>query len=700
MTRNVLRYLFLAFAAAITLFYLKEAWGIWEYTKLPIPMQEMEATEPLKDFFRNAVYPFIVLFLVVLAAYCTGRFAVGLIGRGFGNKSDSESKFGMSNTEWFIYSTGLGLAIVGVLVWIIGWLGILYKPLIIGLLLILPAIFYRNVPEFLRHFRVLFDHAKGARRFDQVLLGLTGIWVLYSIFLTLNPSVGFDPISTHLYTPKYYLENHAISFKQGFYFLQLHSMIAILQMSFLDDPGSLLPYLMMLMTSATLYLIGRQMYNRSAGLFAALMYILLPISNMAAMNHLNEHTMIFFIVLMVHGFTRYRDTDNVKWLYLSGAAAGAACSVDYNAIIPAAIIMVFSLKNFWRFLLWTVIFAAPFYILNVIYYGNPIFPFYDEYFRWANWGILEQSTSSMARTLEARQQVQVEETSVFESLTALWRYTWEPNVQWENRPVGRIGPFIIGLTPLIFLAKWKKQLKTIGLFIVVAYLYWFLYERFFNARFLMYLFALHGLLGAYALAWAIGQQKKNKSWIQYTAAAVLAIFALVVTVSYTPGKLYVTSEKRLMYTFAYKPGIQHVFALNKNDPDVTVYMLGLEDYNYYCDFDIVGRRYGDQKFANFYVSGMEDPGELWEWLRSLECKYILANLGYLTSNDMNLDFTPIFNNPEFYMYFAPVPVIRGEFERPDMATRVYRILDEPRDLEELIENYNELEAEEEAEQAY
>lgn len=630
------------------------------------------------DLTQFILIPWGITFLMILSGYTLGFYFIRLIKPGPPKKKKKKDhwtdlEFGPSETV--IISTGIGLAILATIVWGIGWAHGFYTAVLIPLVVVIPLIGRFAVADFFTHLRDAYKNTIKYRDFDLMLILFIAFWILRTMFLTDNPSLGHDPISAHLYAPKLYLQQHGIFYYRQFPFLQLHGMLATIQMSVVRDPGSINPWIYMIMTSGLLFRMANLWFNRTAGLVAIIFYILMPMSHYAGMYHLNEHLLVFYIVLALYSVIRYHETNNSGWLTIAGASAGAACATDINGIMPSFLIIALALKNWWLVFLWGFIFAAPWYAANVVHFGNPIYPFYENLFAWANWGTQEADTVfSTYRRDFYLQEFQGGESHWRDAFTVFFRYTFQPNVEWVEQPVGRIGPFILGFTPLIFFAPLKKSIRFMGIFIIIVYSYWLFYERVYNARFLLYVFSLHSLLSAWGFIYFISNWSVSRRKIVYwTSIAVFLMFAFTVTMQNAGRDVTIRETSRNQYLFTYKPGIIHIDTINRLDIDARVYMLGLDGYKFYCDFPIYGNAWGPDNFEE-YAMHCDSPKDLYDWLRTFDVNLLLVNVGWLTDNPTDFDYTKVMQDPEWTKYFDIVEVFEGELEIPSVATRLFALL--------------------------
>ena len=177
---------------------------------------------------------------------------------------------------------------------------------------------------------------------------------------------------------------------------------------------------------------------------------------------------------------------------LMGVMLGFGCAAKITMLPIALILIVMSGRDCLKVLLWTVIVASPWYLVNSVQYGNPIYPFFDAYFQWIPWGLQDAITDGVGRMPHAINYFPIDANP------------WEATMH-SNNPVAMvgepssIGPFVLCLTPLLVFAKWSNKAIELLLLGCILWAYWLWGEQMLHARYMMPLWTLHIFLGAWAL---------------------------------------------------------------------------------------------------------------------------------------------------------------------------------------------------------
>jgi hypothetical protein len=609
--------------------------------------KDYEATDSYADlwstifgFLRYFLLPWILWALIAASGYVVGSWFMG-IRLPVGPKIPIRPKT-MSRAEDIIISIAIGLALLAIFAWILGWIGFFQKWFFVLLIVGILAAGYKVVP------RMALDSWKIVRRqrWNQWLWIVFLIWAVYSMLLATNPSIGGDPIRAHLYAPKWYFMHGRVQFVEYFDFLQVHGMFAAFMMSVIPDPTAVIPCFFMFASAGMIYLMGRRWLSPLGATIGAIIYMLMPMSHVAASQFLLEHILDFYILLSLHAMLRWHEDGDKRWLFIAGAAAGTSAGIDINGLVPTLFIAILSLRGAGYLLLWAVVFASPWYLPNTLHFGDPLFPFYQEWFKWIPWGTMKSYVASASE-----QHGNVGGASIKGMPAFFWYYTFAPDVYWAKQMVGRNGPFLLALTPFLIFPKWRKPAIMLGIFVLLAYLYWFGYEQVYHPRWLMYIAAVHGLLGAWGLSVVIA----NKGWFQHVARIFLGFVIILLGFTTTlasegPAIPFVMPRSRAAYLLQQKPGLMPILALNRQKEPVKAYLLSLEDYRFYCDFDIVGGRFGKDN-QRIYFENSDSPARLHEWLKSLRCNALLINVDYMTKNPYNLDFSAVTKDPTWATYF-------------------------------------------------
>lgn len=86
-------------------------------------------------------------------------------------------------------------------------------------------------------------------------------------------------------------------------------------------------------TVALIYYLGKTWFNRKAGLIAAYLYAISPVTIIYSRSSWNPNPTPFFALMSIFSLYRLHQTGNFLWLILTGLAVGAALQMHYLAAI-------------------------------------------------------------------------------------------------------------------------------------------------------------------------------------------------------------------------------------------------------------------------------------------------------------------------------------------------------------------------------
>ncbi len=214
----------------------------------------------------------------------------------------------------------------------------------------------------------------------------------------------------------------------------------------------------------------------------------------------NDYLAAGFALMAFLLYSEYRENNSAKLVLLSGIFAGLAASTKSNSLLFAfgmLLMMVLSrhkFKHIILFCLMAFVFGSPWYIKSFIQTGNPVFPFFQEFFNSPVWHDLfvgyNEATS-----------VDSENVGIINFITSPIRLIYWPDIFRT-----RLGPLPLILLPLLALIKGvhplvKKALIVSGVFYIFWYISWPM------GRYLMPIILLLSLAGAYAIDRLVSQSK-------------------------------------------------------------------------------------------------------------------------------------------------------------------------------------------------
>jgi len=592
-------------------------------------------------YLKNILWPWFITVLITISAYVIGYFSLSRI---FKLKQ---------NGIGFFFSVGLGFGILSALGWLLGWIHLLYSPVLIIIVLGSIAAGWKIVRDLIMDFRVPW---KGWQWWDIALFVGILLFIFRTAFLAANPSIGMDATATHLFQAKSYLADHVLRYSPLFSFIALAHMLTSFQMAMgVADPGSTLQYVAMLLAGGAIYHIGIRYFGRTAALIGVLAFFAQPMVYICSMEWYTAHFVVLYTVLGLYGVLRWHESGRKseengeerydhRWLMLAGLMGGLASASKITGLVPALLLIILSGKHFWRTLIFTIASAFPWYIFNVIHFGNPVFPHFDNLLGFLKFGTMESATETTAETKALP--------GGFYPWSDPWTQTFQFNAPWakEGEP-SKIGPFMLAFTiPLIFIPikKWTRTAIYTGVFVLVAYAYWLFIEKTFSPRYLVYVSAVHGLLAAYGLSIAFGKYKK---YFVPVLLILLYIFVTDITVKYAQDKVIYDDLGRQIYLKENRDAVELFQEFNENHQDIRLYAVGFKEYRFFADFDMIDDKYVRVEGTR-YRHHNESAQDLYSWLKNeLGRTHIWVND---TVDEMWFtdDYLLPFDDPDFLYYFT------------------------------------------------
>jgi hypothetical protein len=106
-------------------------------------------------------------------------------------------------------------------------------------------------------------------------------------------------------------------------------------------------------------------------------------------------------------------------------------------------------------------------------------------------------------------------------------------------------------------------------------------------------------------------------------AIIIAVYTLFVTIPSVPLDVAFSAEARHDYLMRQKPGYESIEFVNENYPDSRAYLIDLDGYRFYCNFEIGGTSWGGEAWREFYA--VDDRRE---WLIERGYDLLLIERGY------------------------------------------------------------------------
>ena len=308
----------------------------------------------------------------------------------------------MTMNTRLIFSTSGGLVVLSYGVLALGLAGML-KPAVVACWIALLGLAAVAGLRLIRQDRV----AKGAttdtttnngrvangNRVGAVLLIILGLMAVLACFRPPG-AIEWDALSYHLADPAVYVRLHAIRIlptehHSNFPFtMEMLYTIALLVHSY--ALANLFHLATAVLTVIALIVIGREWFDSSVGMAAALVYASTPLvlweATTAYIDVAGALYALLATVAVIQALRTTAEADKLRWLALGGIMCGVGLGIKYLALIPFGLLFMVLLINrvSWRalgvYLLAAMVVASPWYLKNIIWMHNPVYPFYYKLF--------------------------------------------------------------------------------------------------------------------------------------------------------------------------------------------------------------------------------------------------------------------------------------------------------------------------------
>lgn len=294
--------------------------------------------------------------------------------------------------EQLFLGLGLGFGLLGLLVFVLGILGLLFNWLFYGLAVVLTVLVGRPTLQFLRQL----PRPNPGR--------LITIFLAISLFLALTrallPPTDWDGLFYHLTGPKIYLE--AGRLVSGIdiphlSFPALFEMLFMLVMGLVGEVSAvLIHFIFHLMTAGMVYLIARDLLGVKNSWLAVLFFYAMPMVLTLAGWAYNDLGLAFYETAALYCLFKWAKTrflsktgflsSDLAWLILSAIFSGFSMSLKYTSFVaPLALVLLMLwwgrrqlgqvIRPIVLFSVIALLVAAPWFLKNLAFTGNPVYPF-------------------------------------------------------------------------------------------------------------------------------------------------------------------------------------------------------------------------------------------------------------------------------------------------------------------------------------
>lgn len=228
----------------------------------------------------------------------------------------------------------------------------------------------------------------------QILVFAFMIYILFNLVRCLTPVLNGDSLHAYLYVPKLYMINHGIYSIEWSDFDDLPMNIFMLNayglMLYSDIMAQLINgWLLGLLNALAVYLLAKRFADKKAALAAAVIFYCIPTVSWLIYSTKIDLGYTVFEVAFWLLFIEWLNNYDRKMLHLAGIFLGFSIGSKYHAIFTFIFVLVLisfinifrersirkSLVTILMFSILVGLTAAPSYVKNAIFTGDPIYPF-------------------------------------------------------------------------------------------------------------------------------------------------------------------------------------------------------------------------------------------------------------------------------------------------------------------------------------
>jgi 4-amino-4-deoxy-L-arabinose transferase-like glycosyltransferase len=300
----------------------------------------------------------------------------------------------LTTGEAWVFGFPIGAGCLAYFLLALGLLGWLTASAIAATLLALSAWLAPELTGLFRDMAAVPVRTTGFWRRDRlewavVLAG--GAVLLVSLVNALTPPWDYDGLMYHLVGPKVFLEAGRVFpylenwFVNGPFTVELMFSVG---MAFGDDTfPKLVHFLMGLTYFAATYLLARRLLTRRAAWLALAILLTIPAIPVWAGFAYADLGWATYELLAVSAICAWRQGGDRRWLVLGGGMIGFALGSKYLGVLGLGTIILWAafwgrdrlraetLRGAAQFGLVAAVVASPWYLRNLLWFGNPVYPF-------------------------------------------------------------------------------------------------------------------------------------------------------------------------------------------------------------------------------------------------------------------------------------------------------------------------------------
>jgi len=447
-----------------------------------------------------------MLGVLITVIACLGAVGIGdLLCRRFAF-SDMAVRFGVSGL--------IGLGLLGCLTFVVGLVGTSWTYL--GLVC---AIIAAGVVLAITRLKKDGFSLKPPKGLESLFPLAIGLGLLMALFGVLAPSVmnDWDSLAYHLAVPKIWLLDgriHVIDYIHQSNFPLTVDSLYLLGLKWGDQAGAkAFAWCFTLLGAITLFGLGRQRYGERAGWWAALAFATVPVVLWESGSAYVDVANGIYAGLGLVFACLWLESDDSKLIWPSAIMLGFAAGSKYTGLqtiavaglvtLVGALILKRNLKPVFVIGLAALAIGAPWYVKNVLWKENPVFPFFYSKLGGKDWDqrradiyTREQNGFGVGRSHPP--DGSVEPARLGHSVIGLayqpGRYINPLQTEGWGDPLGAIGIAIVGALLVGLIAGQRKTFeKALFASVLISFAMWFVLTQ--QSRYIIALAVPLSLIG-------------------------------------------------------------------------------------------------------------------------------------------------------------------------------------------------------------
>lgn len=382
------------------------------------------------------------------------------------------SKLSNSNQK-IIFSVGMGMGLLGLLGFLLVVFGITNRWFLLFILFAILIFTKQYIPLFYQSLHDLYKTTLHSTKFAPRWIPVFSILLfLLSFMLALAPPVeAFDGLLYHLSIPDWWLRDSGIQLinMPHYWFPSLMEGMFVWSMAFgLDSTPQLIHFTFGVLTLSLIFNWTFSLFGARAAWWSVAIGLSMPSLFWLSAWAYTDLGLAFYSIAALLSLSNLKKEPNNIWLILSGIFCGFAMGVKYTAFI-LPVVCCFTLiwwqrprlqqisKSLFIFVTFSLLSGGVWYLRNLIWMGNPVYPFVFGGPFWDSFRADWYTNAGSGIGLD------VLELILLPFVTTL-------GFRDENFFDGRMGPFYLILFPVMVFVVWKvyktKSKRMLDTFII------------------------------------------------------------------------------------------------------------------------------------------------------------------------------------------------------------------------------------------